>query len=127
VTVQTVAHVLCAQGPPRGAYLEAFLRIGSFTSKGPDSFQVWLRQLAQNDLRDAIKALEREKRPPLGKRVELPPRDDSYVALYEFLGATSTTPSRTFDEATHGSEPRSVSERSAACWAGVQPVFAGFE
>ena len=33
-------------------------------------------------------------RQPPGKRVELPHGDDSHLALYELLGATSTTPSR---------------------------------
>ncbi len=75
-------------------YVEAFLRIGHFEPRGVRSFPAWLRRIAQNNLRDAIKALEREKRSPPGKRVEAPRGEDSFVALYELLGATSTTPSR---------------------------------
>lgn len=75
-------------------YVEAFLRIEQFKPRGPDSFLAWLRQIAQNNLRDAIKAMEREKRPPPDKRVQPPSGEDSFVALYELLGATSTTPSR---------------------------------
>jgi len=75
-------------------YVEAFLQIDRFTPQGPGSFPAWLRRIAQNNLRDAIKALEREKRQPPGKRVESPGSEDSFVALHELLGATSTTPSR---------------------------------
>ena len=75
-------------------YLESFLEIDRFTPQGPESFLAWVRRIAQNNLRDAIKALEREKRPPPERRVESPGGEDSYVALYGLLGATSTTPSR---------------------------------
>jgi RNA polymerase sigma-70 factor (subfamily 1) len=74
-------------------YLEAFLRIGCFVPRGQESFLAWLRRIAKNNLRDAIKALERDKRPPPAKRVEVPPGEDSFVALYEMLGATGSTPS----------------------------------
>ena len=75
-------------------YMEAFLQIGQFEPKGSESFPAWLRQIAQNNLRDAIKGLNGEKRPPPAKRLEPPRLDDSVVALYELLGVTTTTPSR---------------------------------
>jgi len=74
--------------------VEAFLRIRSFTPTGPNSFGAWLRQIAENNLRDAIKELERDKRPPPGKRLASAGDDESYVALVERIAATSTTPSR---------------------------------
>jgi RNA polymerase sigma-70 factor (ECF subfamily) len=36
-------------------YLEAFLRIGAFTPGGPGAFSAWLRRIAENNLRDAIR------------------------------------------------------------------------
>jgi len=74
--------------------LEAFLRIRSFVPAGEGSFRAWLRRIAENNLRDAIKELERDKRPPPGKRVVPSGDDESYVAFVERLAATTTTPSR---------------------------------
>ncbi|HVZ93185.1 MAG TPA: RNA polymerase sigma factor [Phycisphaerales bacterium] len=75
-------------------YMEAFLRIGKFVPQGPGAFRGWLQQIAENNLRDAIKSLERAKRPDPRKRVHGPPGEESFVALVEVLGATTTTPSR---------------------------------
>ena len=86
--------VLDADDVMQVTYVEAFLQIGRFVPKDSESFLAWLRQIAQNNVRDAIRTLEREKRPPPSRRIEPPRGDDSYVALYELLGATSTTPSR---------------------------------
>lgn len=47
-------------------YLEAFLRIGAFISTGPASFGAWLRRIAENNLRDAIRksdAADRRRSP----------------------------------------------------------------
>lgn len=75
-------------------FLEAFMQIRAFVPGGPGSFLAWLRRVALNNLRDAIKELERDKRPPPGRRVAEPGGEASYVALVERLAATSTTPSR---------------------------------
>lgn len=75
-------------------YLEVFLRIGEFRPQGALAFLAWLRQIARNNLRDAIRGLQRDKRPPASRQVVPPQGDDSYVALYELVGATSATPSR---------------------------------
>jgi RNA polymerase sigma-70 factor (ECF subfamily) len=75
-------------------YIEAFLQIDRFRPKGPDSLSSWLRQIAQNNLRDAIKALRSEKRLPPSRRIEPAQGDDSSSALYELFGATISTPSR---------------------------------
>lgn len=76
-------------------FMEAFLQIGRFTSAGDGAFYGWLRRIADNNLRDAIKGLEAQKRPQPGRRVGIGgPADDSVVALYEMLGITTTTPSR---------------------------------
>lgn len=84
--------------------MEAFLRIRSFTPKGPDAFLNWLRRIADNNLRDAIRELEREKRPSPGKRVELTRGDASYTALIEQIAAVTKTASKVcaLEELRHG-------------------------
>jgi len=75
-------------------YLEAFLRIGNLEASTVAQFAAWLERIAQNNLNDAIKGLQRQKRPNPRRQVQLVPRDDSYVSLLETVGWTSTTPSR---------------------------------
>jgi len=75
-------------------YLEAFLRIKNFTPQGEGSFQGWVRRIAENNARDAIKGLECAKRPAPQRQINVPAGDDSCVALLELLGGTTTTPSR---------------------------------
>lgn len=76
-------------------YLEAFLRISAFDRARPDSFEPWLRQIAQNNLRDAIRGLERLKQPPPRNRVVAANHEDSLVGLFDLLGdGASATPSR---------------------------------
>jgi RNA polymerase sigma-70 factor (ECF subfamily) len=74
-------------------YLEAFLRIGGFSYRGPGSFRAWLARIARNNVRDAIRELERLKRPPSERRIEAT-GDDSTFALLDQLGITTATPSR---------------------------------
>jgi RNA polymerase sigma-70 factor (ECF subfamily) len=74
-------------------YLEAFLRIDRFVPGSPESFSAWLTRIAENNVRDAIKALERAKRPPPDKRVEPRRVNDSYVDLLQQLAGTTTPPS----------------------------------
>lgn len=74
-------------------FMEAFLRIGSFTDTGPGSLLAWLRRIADNNLRDALKGLQRLKRPP-PMRQAATPGDESAVELFELLGVTSSSPSR---------------------------------
>lgn len=76
--------------------LEAFLRIRSFVPGGAGSFAAWLRRIGENNLLDAIRELERDKRPPPGRRAAPPPGDASYVALIERVAMTTTTASRVF-------------------------------
>ncbi len=74
-------------------YVEAVMDIGRFQPRHEGSFLAWLTLLAENNLRDAIKELDRAKRPSPRKRVTAGPSDESYVALVELMGATLTTPS----------------------------------
>jgi RNA polymerase sigma factor (sigma-70 family) len=73
-------------------YIDALLRVRSFQPRHEGSFGAWLGRIAEHNLLDAIKELERAKRPNPKNRVQAS-GDDSYVALVEVLGATMTTPS----------------------------------
>lgn len=76
-------------------YLEAYLRIGSFRNRGTGAFAAWLERIATNNLRDAIRALERKKRPPADQRIIAAGHAHSTAAtLLDRIGWTSTTPSR---------------------------------
>lgn len=74
-------------------YLEAVMRLGSFTHGGMAQFVGWLSRMAENNLIDAIRSLEAGRRPAPSKRIK-PSKEDSSTALYELLGATMSTPSR---------------------------------
>lgn len=73
-------------------YTEAFLRIGSLTAISAEAFCNWLHVIARNNLRDAIRGLEAQKRPHPSRRVA--GSGDSYDGLAELLGVTTSTPSR---------------------------------
>jgi RNA polymerase sigma-70 factor (ECF subfamily) len=75
-------------------YADAFRSMAQFESFGDDSFTAWLTRLAQCNLHDAVKMLEREKRGGARRRIEAVGDDGSYAALYELVSATSSTPSR---------------------------------
>jgi RNA polymerase sigma-70 factor, ECF subfamily len=53
-------------------YLEAFMRIGEFDPGRAGSFEAWLRRIAENNLRDAVKVLSADKRPPPERRFRAP-------------------------------------------------------
>lgn len=80
-------------------YLEAFLHITSFAPNGLAGFYTWLKRIAENNLRDAIKGLERQKRPQPEQRVEVRTGENSAIQLLDLLGVTSATPSR---QVAHG-------------------------
>lgn len=75
-------------------YLEAFLQIGRFENRGDGAFRAWLTRIAENNLRDAIRELERFKRPQPEQRIVDPRNSDTSVALLEQLSGTSASPSR---------------------------------
>jgi RNA polymerase sigma-70 factor (ECF subfamily) len=74
-------------------YLEAFLQFGRFKPQGIPAFVGWLRRIAENNLRDAVKEMERAKRPPPDRRVSPSSYDESVSAFIGLLGVTMTTPS----------------------------------
>lgn len=75
-------------------FLEAFLRISQYDTTRAEPFRAWLQRIAENNLRDAIRSLQRLKRPQPAQRVALPAGADSTIGLFAELGVTTTTPSR---------------------------------
>lgn len=89
-------------------YLEAFLKISTFVPGGSNAFYGWLRRIAENNLRDAIKGFEAQKRPPPALAMDVAVSDQSTVALFDLLGVASATPSR----AAASSEMRNSLDRA---------------
>lgn len=86
--------VLDADDVLQVTYLEAFQKVAGFLPGGPNAFYGWLKRIAENNLRDAIKGLEAAKRPPPALGMNIPASDQSVVQLFDILGVASTTPSR---------------------------------
>ena len=76
------------------AYTAAFCGISRFVPRGEGAFGAWLATLAKRNLIDAIRGLEADKRGGDRQRLETGGTDESFVALFERLGGTITTPSR---------------------------------
>ena len=74
-------------------YMEVVLRLSSFTGGGFSGFVAWVSRLAENNLIDAVRALEAAKRFDPRKKVT-PTREDSASAFINLLGVNSLTPSR---------------------------------
>ena len=75
-------------------YLEAFLQVHQLADRTPAGFLGWLNRLAENNLRDAIKALERQKRPDPRQQIRRAAPGDSASTLLDHLRGTAQTPSR---------------------------------
>lgn len=75
-------------------YIEAFRHIRDFDAGRAERFESWLRQMAENNLRDAIRGLTRQKRGGAAEPGDLAVgaefRDDAGL----MFAATSATPSR---------------------------------
>jgi len=75
-------------------YLDAFLDIVRFQPQGPGSFPVWLARIAENNLLNALQALEAAKRPDPRKRAGDPHGDGSFACLLDLLSDGGTSPSK---------------------------------
>jgi RNA polymerase sigma-70 factor (ECF subfamily) len=76
-------------------YLEAFLRIDQLRARTEEAFVAWLTRLAQNNVRDGIRALERQKRPAPRRQVRRRgPADSSSTLLRNLNDPAIKTPSR---------------------------------
>lgn len=75
-------------------YMEVVTRLPTFKTGGASGFLAWLNRMAENNLIDAVRALESSRRPGPSKRVTPISPDDSSDMFLQFIGATSATPSR---------------------------------
>jgi RNA polymerase sigma factor (sigma-70 family) len=75
-------------------YLEAFLQIRRLICREPSAFARWLRMIAENNLRNAIRDLRRDKRANPRRRLRSPTPDESTALLLERVARTSMTASR---------------------------------
>ncbi len=75
-------------------YANAAAGMHEFNSSSEGSFARWLATVARRNLRDAVKMLEAQKRGGDRRAVHGAATDESFVALYEVLTGTGTTPSR---------------------------------
>ncbi len=72
-------------------FLEAFLQFSRFRGEDDRSLVAWLSRIATNNLQDAIRGLQRDKRPPPSKRQHAAASEDTYLSLVEQMGADTTT------------------------------------
>ncbi|UCG33245.1 MAG: sigma-70 family RNA polymerase sigma factor [Phycisphaerales bacterium] len=75
-------------------YMEAFLRVGQLNERTHEAFLAWLTKIAENNLRDAVRELERARRPDPRRRVHRRNPEETTITLLEALGCTTATASR---------------------------------
>ena len=85
--------LVTAEDVMQQTYIDAFFYIRGFSPRGPGALERWLITVARNNLRNAIHALEADKRGGNRQRLELVDPNDSLVALYGLLAASESTPS----------------------------------
>ncbi len=73
------------------SYLETFLRIGTLRDRTPSGLRAWMRRLVQNNLTDAIRGLERDKRPDSKRRVTSGQSGQSARTLLGLIAADAST------------------------------------
>ena len=87
------AGMLDAADVMQVTYIEAFSQIGDFDPTRADAFPSWLKRIAENNLRDAIRSLEAKKNPPPHLKLDAY-AGDSDLALFDILTSGCGTPSR---------------------------------
>jgi len=75
-------------------YLEAFLRIRDLRATEAAAFVGWLKQIARNNLQDAIKGLTAAKRPDPRRQAKAAQPEESAADLLELVGMDRTTASQ---------------------------------
>ncbi len=77
-------------------FTDAFLSIRKFTPRGDGSLAVWLKKLAHNNLLEAIRALEADKRGGGRRPLSLSAAPDAHTTLFGTLmpQAVQTSPSQ---------------------------------
>jgi RNA polymerase sigma-70 factor (ECF subfamily) len=78
-------------------YVEAFMRIREFQIADAEpvrAFEGWLVRSAQNNIRDAVKWLERDKRPPAGQQPRRRADEAQFGDMLETITMQLSTPSQ---------------------------------
>lgn len=75
------------------SYVEAFVRIASLRDRTADGFRAWMRRLVDTNLKDAIRALERDKRPDARRRVTHDGSGASARTLFARVAGAGGSPS----------------------------------
>lgn len=78
-------------------YLEVVTRFETFTSGDANGFLAWMTRLAENNLIDAVRMIEADKRPNPRNRVETAGKQsggEPMQSLIEMIGVTVTSPSK---------------------------------
>lgn len=107
---QTWQSLLDVSDVMQVTYLEAFMQIGRFDAKRPDGFVNWLRRIAENNLRDAIRGLETKKNPPARMQLDAS-LGNSDFALFDLLMSGVDSPSRAARSQEAADRLRSAIER----------------
>lgn len=102
--------VLGAADVMQVTYLEAFAQIRDFDPSRAESFPNWLKRIAENNLRDAIRSLQAKKNPPADMKLEAHGAE-SGLALFDILTSGGGTPSR----AMRQGEATELLHRALAC------------
>jgi RNA polymerase sigma-70 factor (ECF subfamily) len=86
--------LLAADDVMQQTWLDAFLHIDSVESGEPAGFAAWLHRIAVNNLNDAIRRLEADKRGGSARPVELAGGSSCRSLVEMIFGQDSHTPSR---------------------------------
>ncbi|MEM8711523.1 MAG: RNA polymerase sigma factor [Planctomycetota bacterium] len=70
-------------------FMEAFMRIQQLQSRSLPAFRAWLLRIGENNLKDAIRALDRDKRPDVDRRVTTGPQGESSRTLLGRIAPTA--------------------------------------
>jgi RNA polymerase sigma-70 factor (subfamily 1) len=92
-------------------YMEAFLQIGRLELHTPEAFVSWLTHLAQNNLHDATKLLDCQKRPDPRRRLSKAPGTNSQSTI---LGGLPDPDSQTPSVRVAGLEAQRALEEALA-------------
>lgn len=86
--------VLSTDDVMQQTYTDAFLHIEQFVPKEDGSFRSWLSKIADNNLIDAVRMLDADKRGKGRRQTQPSSVEDSFAALYELLSTGAATPSQ---------------------------------
>jgi len=96
-------------------YIEGCLRIGTLKERTVNGLLAWLKEVAENNLKDAIRALNAKKRPPPWRQVGASREESAATFLAGFVGS-DTTP-------THGARRSEFADLLDRALAALPPDY----